>query len=71
MLSAVGKWLMVLGALLLAGGVVVWGVGQIPGLGRLPGDIYIQRSNFTFYFPLGTCILVSIVLSLLWMLFGR
>ena len=62
---------MVLGALLLASGVVLWGVGQIPGLGRLPGDIYLQRSDFTFYFPLGTCILISILLSLLWMLFGR
>ncbi|HLH76843.1 MAG TPA: DUF2905 domain-containing protein [Candidatus Binataceae bacterium] len=66
-----GKWLMLVGGVLLLGGAMLWGVGQIPGLGRLPGDIYIQRSGFTFYFPLGTCILISVLLSLLWMLFGR
>jgi len=62
---------MVVGAALLLGGLMLWGVGQIPGLGRLPGDIYLQRGGITFYFPLGTCILISVLLSLLWILFGR
>jgi hypothetical protein len=43
----------------------------VPFLGRLPGDIYIQRGNWTFYFPLATSILVSVFLSLLLYFFGR
>ena len=45
--------------------------GKAPWLGRLPGDIYIERENWRFYFPLGTSILLSIVLSLLFWLFSR
>ena len=41
------------------------------GLGRLPGDIVIQRGNFSFYFPLATCILVSVLLSAVFWLFNR
>ena len=60
----------------LGGGLVVVGVlltlgGKLPWLGRLPGDIVIQRDHFTFYFPLATSILLSVVLSLLFMLFRR
>jgi hypothetical protein len=65
-----GRTLMVIGALLLAAGGVVWAVERfLPGLGRLPGDIVIQRENFTFYFPLATSLLLSLGLSLLlWLL---
>jgi hypothetical protein len=59
------------GRLLLVLGLVIAGVGlvwifapSIPWLGRLPGDIRIERENFRFYFPLVTCLLVSLVLSL-------
>lgn len=56
-------------------GVVLWLAGRLPGLspiGKLPGDILIRRENFTFYFPITTSILASIVLSLLaWLLFRR
>jgi hypothetical protein len=45
--------------------------GKVPWLGRLPGDIHIQRGNWSFYFPLVTCLIVSIVLTLLFSLFGR
>jgi hypothetical protein len=45
--------------------------GKIPWLGRLPGDILIQRKNFSFYFPLATGILISIILTFLFWLFGR
>jgi hypothetical protein len=45
--------------------------GKVPWLGRLPGDIYVERGNWRFYFPLGTCILVSILLSVLFALLGR
>lgn len=59
-------------------GVVVAAVGllfmlsdKIPWLGRLPGDIVVRRKNFTFYFPLATSILISVVLTFLLWLFGR
>ena len=55
------------GVLLLAGSLV----GKVPWLGRLPGDIHVQRGNWSFYFPLATSILLSVVLSLLLWLFGR
>lgn len=44
---------------------------RLPWLGKLPGDIFIQKKNFTFYFPLATGILISIILTLLFWLFGR
>jgi hypothetical protein len=56
-------------ALLLAG--IAWPVLSRIGLGRLPGDIMIQRGGTSFYFPVVTCILVSIVLSALIWLFNR
>ncbi len=55
------------GVLLLAGNLF----GKVPWLGRLPGDIHVQRGNWSFYFPLATSILLSVVLSLLFWLFGR
>ena len=55
------------GLLLLAGG----SAGKVPWLGRLPGDIYIEREHWRLYFPLGTSILLSVVLSLLLWLFSR
>ena len=56
-------------ALIVAG--VIWSVAERFGLGRLPGDIAIERVNFRFYFPVTTSILISIVLSLLVWLFRR
>jgi hypothetical protein len=59
-------WVLLLLGLVLAGIGLLWIVGSsIPGFGRLPGDIRIERENFRFYFPLATCLLVSLVLSLL------
>ena len=46
-------------------------VGRVPWIGRLPGNIHIQRGNFTFYFPLATSLLLSAVLSLIVYLLGR
>ena len=58
--------LIVLGLVILAAGLLLPFLTQL-GLGRLPGDIVIERENMTFYFPLVTCLLVSAVLSLvLW-----
>jgi hypothetical protein len=50
---------------------VLLAVGRIPGIGRLPGDITIQRGNWTFYFPIATSIVLSVLLTLLFWLFGR
>jgi hypothetical protein len=63
-----GKLLVVVGLLIAAAGVLV--MLGLP-IGRLPGDIYYRRGNTTFYFPLTTSILVSIVLTLLFALFRR
>ena len=66
-----GKLLILLGLILVVLGLfLTWG-GKIPYLGRLPGDIHIHRDNFSFYFPLTTCILISLLLSLIFWLFRR
>jgi hypothetical protein len=70
-MTDVGKLLIVFGLLIAVMGVVIVLVGRLPWLGRLPGDIYAQRGNWSFYFPLTTSILVSLVLTLLFWLFGR
>ena len=69
--GGLGKALMALGAILLAAGGLITLAGKIPGLGKLPGDIVIQRGNFTFYFPLATSLLISIILTVVFALLGR
>jgi len=69
--AELGKTLIVLGGVIALVGVLFTLGGKIPWLGRLPGDILIQRDNFSFYFPLVTCLLVSALLSLLFFLFRR
>ena len=64
-MADMGKTLMIVGGILLLAGVMVTFVGKIPFLGKLPRDIVIKKENFSFYFPLGTCIILSIVLSLI------
>jgi hypothetical protein len=51
--------------------VALWGLGGLPMIGRLPGDVHIRRGSFTFYFPLTTCIVLSIIFTLVLMLFRR
>ncbi len=66
-----GKFLVGLAAVIVVLGLLLWsGVGS-GWLGRLPGDIRIERGNSTFYFPIVTCIIISIVLSLIFSLFRR
>ncbi|MEJ2471648.1 MAG: DUF2905 domain-containing protein [Desulfuromonadales bacterium] len=66
-----GKTLIVIGLLLLGIGLfLTWG-GKLNFLGKLPGDIRIERDNFTFFFPLGTCLLISALLSLIFWIFRR
>lgn len=66
-----GKILIVLGVVIAGVGLLFTLGGKIPWIGRLPGDIYIKRKNFTFYFPLATSLLISIILTLIFMLFRR
>ncbi|HEY7206374.1 MAG TPA: DUF2905 domain-containing protein [Methylomirabilota bacterium] len=68
MLLGFGALMVILGLVLIAAGNLS---GKVPWLGRLPGDIHIQRGNWSFYFPLATSLIVSIVLTLLFSLFGR
>jgi hypothetical protein len=70
-MAPIAKSLILMGLGLAAFGAVLWFFSGVPFLGRLPGDIYIRRGNFTFYFPLVTCILVSIVVSLIFALMRR
>jgi hypothetical protein len=64
------RWLITLGILLVVAGLL-WPLLQKFGFGRLPGDVVIERGNFRLYLPLGTCILISIVLSLVFWLLNR
>ena len=70
--SSFGKILIIIGAVIVIVGVVLVFSAKIPWLGRLPGDFSYKGKNFTFYFPLGTSILISIVLTLiLWLISKR
>jgi len=66
-----GKLLILVGLLLVIAGLFLTFGGKFSWLGRLPGDIRVERENFSFYFPLGTCILLSLLISLLLWLFRR
>jgi hypothetical protein len=66
-----GKSLILLGLLIALIGVLFTLAGKIPWIGRLPGDIYVKRENFTFYFPLATSIILSLLLSFILWLFRR
>jgi hypothetical protein len=75
MVVDIGRMLMILGLVLLVAGAVLWLGGafgvRIPFLGRLPGDIHVQRGNWSFYFPLTTSIVVSILLTFVLALLSR
>jgi len=66
-----GKLLFVLGIALVVIGAILWKTGSLGGLGQLPGDIFVRKGSSTFYFPLVTCILISVVLSLLGWFFRK
>jgi len=66
-----GKTLFLLGLGLMVVGAVLWKTGGLGGLGRLPGDIFVQKGQTTFAFPIVTCVVISLVLTLLGWLFRR
>lgn len=70
-MSGLGKILICSGIVLIVAGIVLVCAHKIPFIGRLPGDIYIQKKNVTFYFPVVTSLLISIILSLLFLLWSR
>ena len=66
-----GKLLIVLGVIVIAVGGLLLFSGKIPWIGRLPGDILIQKKNYTFYFPLATSIIISLIITLVFWILGR
>ncbi len=68
-MGEIGRILIITGAVLIGLGLLLNIFGLVPGLGRLPGDIYIKRENFIFFFPITTMIIISIILSLLFRFF--
>ena len=63
-------WLLIIVGLIIAGIGTVWLLApHLPWLGKLPGDIVVERENFRFYFPVVTCIVISVVLSgIVWLM---
>jgi len=66
-----GKTLIYLGIVLAIVGAIIVLAGKLPWLGHLPGDITIERDRFSIYFPLATCILISVIVSLVLYFFRR
>jgi hypothetical protein len=68
-MAGLGRSLIIFGLIIIVFGIIITFAGKIPWLGGIPGDIQIKKDNFTFYFPLATCILVSVIVSFfLWLL---
>ncbi|HNS15139.1 MAG TPA: DUF2905 domain-containing protein [Syntrophorhabdaceae bacterium] len=70
-MPAMGKVFIILGVLFIVIGLAFTFGDKVPFLGKLPGDIYIKRERFSFYFPLTTSILISIVLTILFSIFRK
>jgi hypothetical protein len=70
-MGGIGKTLISIGILLVVLGAVFLLGAKVPWLGRLPGDLIIERGGHTFYFPLTTCILISVIISLVLYFFRR
>jgi hypothetical protein len=71
-MAEIGKWLIGLGVMLMVAGVVLVGLGRVHlPFGKLPGDFVYRGKNTTVYFPLATCILLSLVLTIVMWVVGR
>jgi len=66
-----GKTLIIIGAVTIVIGAILLLAGKVPWIGRLPGDIVVHKKNFTFYFPIATSILLSILLTFIFWFIGR
>ncbi len=69
--QSIGRLLIGIGVLFLFLGIILVGFGKFFHIGSLPGDIVYKRGNFTFYFPIVTCIIISIIISILVRIFQR
>jgi len=66
-----GKFLIITGAIIILLGVIIYFSDRLPFIGKLPGDIVVKRENFTFYFPLATSIVLSIIISIVLYLINK
>lgn len=64
-MNQIGKFLIFAGIALVIVGALITLSAKIPWIGRLPGDIYVQKKNFSVYFPITTCIIISVILTLI------
>ncbi|MDX9856781.1 MAG: DUF2905 domain-containing protein [candidate division Zixibacteria bacterium] len=69
--SAIGRALVVVGSVAVIMGLIFVFHDRIPFLGKLPGDFFVKKNNTTFYFPLTTMLIISVILTILLNLFGR
>ncbi|MEL7566522.1 MAG: DUF2905 domain-containing protein [Dehalobacterium sp.] len=69
--QSLGRVMVGIGALLFIAGLIMMGLGKFFNFGSLPGDIVYEKGNFTFYFPIVTCIILSVIFSLILKLFFR
>jgi len=70
-MAPIGKSLVFAGIAIVVVGLALWGLSSVPYVGKLPGDIYVRRGSFTFYFPLATSVLISVALTLIFSLMRR
>ncbi|MGC9042866.1 MAG: DUF2905 domain-containing protein [Myxococcota bacterium] len=70
-MQEIGRFLIIISAILGFLGLLLTFFDKIPFIGKLPGDILIQRKNFTFYFPIATSILISIILTIIFNLLRK
>jgi hypothetical protein len=70
-MNEIGKGLIYIGAFFIVIGAMVLILGKLGIIGKLPGDIYIKRDNYSFYFPIVTCLIISLILSLIFYFLRR
>jgi hypothetical protein len=70
-MNGLGRSLIIIGMVLVVIGLIISFAPRLPWLGKLPGDILIKKENFSFYFPLASCLLISLILSFVMWLFRR
>ncbi|MFC1807737.1 DUF2905 domain-containing protein [Candidatus Omnitrophota bacterium] len=70
-MNSISKSLLICGVIFILAGILIQYGPKIPWIGRLPGDICIRKSNFSFYAPISTCIIISIIVSIILYIFGR
>jgi hypothetical protein len=71
LMPAMGKMLIIAGVVLIVAGLAFMFADKIPFLGKLPGDIYIKKERFSFYFPMTTSIIISIILTIIFSIFRK